>query len=71
MGYFHLGKENGGTHLINDTTDWKNDGLRFIALVEGAQLTTLDGITLTFKQGSILSLIKSSGFCVYSDDDLP
>lgn len=73
MGQFNVGNENNPTHYLSVDTDWKiNSGSTptTISLVDGAQLTTPDGITLTFKQGAILSMISGTGLCIYRDDDL-
>jgi len=73
VGQFRLGDKTHPINFIRIKTDWKiNTGTipTFIALVEDAQLATHTGLTLSFKQGAILSLISEIGLCVYRDFDL-
>jgi len=73
VGEFTLGDKTHPINFIRIKGDWKiNTGTipTFIALVEDAKLATIAGRTLTFKQGSILSLIADKDLCVYRDDDL-
>ena len=73
MGQFKLGDKNKPVNFIRIKTDWKiNTGTipTFIAIVDGAQLANPAGLTLTFKQGAILSLITDIGLCIYRDEDL-
>ena len=70
MGEFTVGNKNNPTDFINLGTHWKRNGNTFTALVERAQLTTPAGITLTFKQGSLLTFFNDGSVCVYTDDNL-
>lgn len=73
MGQFNVGDETNPTTTLREKTDWRvvaGTVPQLIALVEDAQLKTPDGITLTFKQGSILSMITGSGVFIYRDVDL-
>jgi len=76
MGEFNIGTQDNPATYNNESTDWKfNYGSptlspTTVALVKGASLIKLDGITLTFKQGSILTWIGKREMMIYSDDDL-
>jgi len=73
VGQFRLEDKNNPINFIRIKIDWKiNTGTipTFIALVENAQLVNPAGLTLSFKQGAILSLISDMGICVYRDFDL-
>lgn len=80
MGDFDVGNNYRGTTFKNEATDWKiNAGTRrispnVIALADGAELETPTGLTLKFKQGSILTFTTSTfsktSTCFYNDDDL-
>ena len=73
MGEFILGDKTHPINFIRIKTNWKiNTGTipTYIAIIEDAQLATPDGLTLTFKQGAIVSLIADIGLCVYRDFDL-
>lgn len=73
MGEFKLGDKTHPVNFIRIQSDWKiNTGTipTFIALVEDAKLANPAGLTLSFKQGAILSLITDIGLCIYRDFDL-
>ena len=73
VGQFNLEDKNYPINFIRIKTDWKiSPGTipTYLALVEDAKLATPAGLTLSFKQGAVLSLIADIGLCIYRDDDL-
>jgi len=73
MGKFSFGDKNNPVNLIKIETDWKIDDKTIptpVTIVDGAQLTTPDGVTLTFKKGTILLLQVAKRLCIYRNKDL-